>query len=141
MSSSIARVLSMLVALSFAAASGCGDGQPSAPAPAATAEPTAAGQVGTAVSKIVFVGQKDACECTRKRIDSGWSALSAVLAEHPQIQVEKIQLDVESKRYDELDDLRSLLVAPGIYCFDGSGKLVELLQGEVEEYKIAELLK
>jgi hypothetical protein len=48
---------------------------------------------------------------------------------------------VDEKRYDELDDLRSIMVAPGIYFFDKDGKLIEVLQGEVEEYRIAEAIR
>jgi hypothetical protein len=95
----------------------------------------------SSVAKIVFVGQKQACPCTRDRIDTTWKALESVLAEGPEIPVEQIQLDVDEKRYEQLNDLESLMVAPGIYFFDRDGGLVEVLQGEVEEYKIAEVIK
>lgn len=131
---SVAWALGLFLAL------GCGDGQSSVP-PGPPASGGATDRQGAKVAKIVFVGQQTACECTRKRIDTSWEALSAVLADHREIEVERIALDVDEQRYNELDDLRSLLIAPGIYCFGADGKLIEMLQGEVEEYKIAELIR
>jgi hypothetical protein len=126
---------------------GCG-GKETAEPSAEPATPPAApgaeadnGEHSSPVAQIVFVGQKEACPCTRKRVDDTWKMLQGVLADGSKIPVEKIQLDVDEKRYDELDDLKSLMVAPGIYFFDREGKLIELLQGEVDDYKIAELIR
>lgn len=136
--------LSMLLLLAVV---GCGGQEPEPPptstaitpgVPAAKAEGAA---TKSNVGKIVFVGQNDACPCTRKRVDDTWNMLQGALAEGPAIPVEKIQLDVDEKRYDELDALQSIMVAPGIYFFDKDGKLIELLQGEVEEYKIDEVIR
>jgi len=140
------KTLSLSILL-FLAATGCG-GQEPEPQPKSTAPPSGAqasraegATTQTNVGKIVFVGQKEACACTRKRIDDTWTLLQGALADGPEIPVEKIQLDVDEARYDELDDLSSLMVAPGIYFFDKDGKLIEMLQGEVEEYKLVEVLR
>jgi hypothetical protein len=136
--------LSMLLLI---AATGCGGQEPEpqptsvAPSPGAQASAAAGAPAQTDVGKIVFVGQKEACPCTRKRVDDTWKVLRGVLADRPEIPVEKIQLDVDEERYDELDDLQSIMVAPGIYFFDKHGKLIEMLQGEVEGYKIAEVIR
>ncbi len=93
------------------------------------------------VSRIVFVGQKDACECTRKRIDTTWEALQSVLATGPAVPVERIQLDVDEKNTERYHAMRALIVAPGIYFLDNDGDLIELLQGEVREDQISEMLR
>ena len=92
------------------------------------------------VVKIVFVGQKDACECTRTRIDTTWNTLQEVLDGRDDISVERIQLDVEEEQADKLDDLRSMMVAPGIYFFDENEHLLEMLQGEVAPEQISKIL-
>lgn len=137
----------LLSILPLVAATGCSGQEPepqptsTTPSPGAQASKAEGAPTQTNVGKIVFVGQKEACPCTRKRVDDTWQLLQEVLAEGPKIPVEKIQLDVDEERYDELDDLSSLMVAPGIYFFDKDGKLIEMLQGEVEEYKIAGLIR
>ena len=37
--------------------------------------------------------------------------------------------------------MRPLIAAPGLYFFDANNNLVEMLQGEVEEYQIESVLK
>ncbi len=98
-------------------------------------------QVRPQVSRIVFVGQKDACECTRKRIDTTWEALQAVLATGPAVPVERVQLDVHEKKTARYHAMRALIVAPGIYFLDNDGGLIELLQGEVREDQMSEMLR
>ena len=74
-------------------------------------------------------------------VDETWRTLQGVLAKGPKIAVERIQLDVDEERYDELDDLKSMVVAPGIYFFDKDSKLIELLQGAAVEARIANIIK
>ena len=92
------------------------------------------------VVKIVFVGQKQACECTRKRIDTTWKVLQKTLGGRADISVARIQLDVDEEQADKLDDRRSLMVAPGIYFFDANENLLEMLQGEVTSEQISKVL-
>ncbi|MBW2703260.1 MAG: hypothetical protein JRF33_20765 [Deltaproteobacteria bacterium] len=92
------------------------------------------------VAQIVFVGQKKACDCTRTRIDEGWSVLQAALAKAKPIEVRRIQLDVDKKEVERLRKLRTMLVAPGLYFLDAKGLVVELLQGELDEAQLAALL-
>ena len=37
------------------------------------------GETKSKVAKIVFIGQKEACECTRKRVDGSLAALADIL--------------------------------------------------------------
>ena len=93
---------------------GCGSKETAEPSaepatpPAAPGAEADNGEHSSPVAQIVFVGQKEACPCTRKRVDDTWKMLQGVLADGPKIPVKKIQLDVDEKRYDELDDLKSL---------------------------------
>jgi hypothetical protein len=100
----------------------------------------AAQQDKTDVVKIVFVGQKRACEGTRKRIDTTWKNLQDTLGQRNDVAVESIQLDVDEERADKLEDLRSLIVPPGLYFFDANENLVEMLQGELISEQIAKVL-
>lgn len=123
---------------------GCGDSDSPSRGAGESRSATGGNEPGSGplrVASIVFVGQKDACPCTRERIDSTWGALQDALSRSSGIAVERIQLDVDERRYDQLDDLGSLIVAPGIYLFNAEGGFVELLQGEVEAYRIAEALR
>lgn len=83
------------------------------------------------VTKVVFIGQREACECTRNRIDTTLAALEQVLKRHPDVKLEKLEQDVQQEQADRYDELKPMMVAPGVYLMDGDGKLVELLQGEL----------
>jgi len=93
------------------------------------------------VASIVFVGLKDACQCTRDRIDASWAALEAALSGRPAVPVERIQEDVDTARADEYAKLKPVIVVPGIYFLDEKGGLVELLQGEVKAEQITAVLR
>ena len=90
----------------------------------------------TRVRSVVFFGQKEACPCTRKRIDDSWEVVSSVLGQGEGVEVKRLQLDVDGEEYDRFDDLRPVMVPPGIYFLDAEGKLVEMLQGEVDEVQV-----
>ena len=94
----------------------------------------------TKVSRIVFIGQKEACECTRNRIDASWRALQSANSTSPQVPVERIDRDVQAKAAEKYTEMKALMVVPGIYCLDTKGALIEMLQGEVTKDKITKLL-
>lgn len=96
---------------------------------------------GTRVASIVFVGQKDACQCTRDRIDASWAALETALGRQPAVPVERIQEDVDTARAEEYAKLKPVIVVPGIYFLDEKGGLVELLQGEVKAEQVSAVLR
>ena len=133
----ISMLLPSLLLVSFA---GCdnktGAGQETAPG---------AGKVASAgktaqVARIVFIGQKDACQCTHDRIDASWAALQAVM-EKVKIPVERIQLDLDKAAAERYTKLRSPMVLPGIYFLDDNDKLIDLLQGEVTEKQITKIIR
>jgi hypothetical protein len=132
----------LLLTVSVLALAAACDRKPAVKETSTLAKPVPARAIAAGrVAEIVFVGQKEACNCTRDRIDKMWGRLESVLVSGPKVKVERIDLDVDEKRYNELDDKRSLVVPPGIYLLDARGKVVELLQGEVEEYQIAGALQ
>lgn len=106
----------------------------------AKAPATADWEATTRVRTVVFFGQKEACPCTRKRVDRSWEVLSSVMGESGAVEVRRYQLDVDGEEYDKYDDERPVMVPPGIYFLDGEGKIVEMLQGEVDEVQIVSAL-
>jgi len=122
-----------------------GTAAPSAPQAAVQPAPTAPNEAAKVakvakVAKIVFVGQKDCCQCTGDRILASWTALEEVLAKHTDIQVERFDIDVDEARADEMEKQGKVMVIPGLYFLTADGKLVKLLQGEVTAAQVAELL-
>ena len=103
---------------------------------AATTGATAAGRV----TQVVFIGQREACKCTRNRIDATWAALEQVLANHPEIEVKKLEQDVQQEEADRYDELKPLMVAPGVYLMDGNGKLVQMLQGALTSKQLEQAM-
>ncbi len=121
----------LVVSAGCGRASGESNNVPS-PAPA-TKQPVVPSPGESAVARIVFVDQEQACECTRNRIDGSWTALQAALGEGSAIQVERIHRDTQEERAEEYRMLRPMVTVPGIYLLDENGAIVELLQGAVTE--------
>jgi hypothetical protein len=92
------------------------------------------------VSKVVFVGQKDCCKCTRNRIGKSWAALQEALGPKPIIPVQRLQIDVDEPKVGEFEKLGKFMVIPALYFLSEKGELVKLLQGEVTREQVAEVL-
>ncbi len=128
----------LLVALVSAAgcdqASGETNNSPSPDTP--TRQPATVSPNESNVARIVFVGQEQACGCTRNRIDGSWRALQAALGESSGIAVERLRRDTQSDQVEEYRMLRPFVTVPAIYLLDENGAIVELLQGEVTEEQL-----
>ncbi|NMB76491.1 MAG: hypothetical protein GYA21_15340 [Myxococcales bacterium] len=140
------QLTSLLIglALSFAAA-GCSNPSNAAPgaASASTANaPLAASTspAATKVTKIVFVGKQNACDCTRRTIDAGWAALQKALGTPAKLPVERLQIDTEGEMVAPYRKQKPMMALPAIYFVDGKNVVLELLQGEVSEAQIAAAL-
>jgi len=92
------------------------------------------------VARIVFVGQKQACDCTRNRIEATWNTLKNTLKAKPELPVKRIQRDIDVEETKKMAKLKPLMVAPGIYFIDKEDGLVELLQGEVSREQIEKVI-
>ena len=99
-------------------------------APAATA----------AVARVVFIDKENACQCTQKRVDAAWTVLQGALAARKDVSVERIHIDTEMTRAEPYRRMRPMMALPAMYFLDGSGVLVELLQGEVTSAQVAGVL-
>jgi hypothetical protein len=93
------------------------------------------------VVRIVFVGKKHACDCTRKSIEAGRKVLQAALGKQSRYRLEELAIDVDGEKVDELRKKRALTALPAIYFFDGAGELRERLQGDITEAQIRAVLK
>ena len=96
-----------------------------------TANASAAQATTSRVAKIVFVGQKQACPCTRKRIDGSWAALQAAAGARKHILIEQLYMDTDEAKVEPYEEMRAIMVLPAVYLLDGSGKLIDMLQGEI----------
>lgn len=129
-----------MLCITLASSAGCGQASGetnNSPAPApATKQPAVASPSESNVARIVFVGQEQACGCTRNRIDGSWRALQAALGESSGIAVERLRRDTQSDQVEEYRMLRPFVTVPAIYLLDENGAIVELLQGEVTEEQL-----
>jgi hypothetical protein len=92
------------------------------------------------VARIVFVGKEHACDCTRKRVDTGWAALEKALGTPAKLPVETLQADTQEEQVEPYRKMRAMMALPAIYFIDASGGLVEMLQGELTEAKVSGIL-
>lgn len=97
----------------------------------------ASNKTTSAISRIVFVGKAEACDCTRKSIDASWTALQSALATRKPLPVEKLEVDVDEVKVEPYRKQKAVVALPGIYLVDDKGTVVELLQGELSEGEIA----
>ena len=118
---------------------GCNSPGQAAPAPGGSSTASAAQTTG-AVARIVFVGQHEACDCTKNRIATTWKALETALADRKDLPVERLELDVDAAKVDPYEQLQALMTAPGLYLLDDNGKLVKMLQGELTVAQISRAL-
>lgn len=110
-------------------------------AASANADDPAPPTAGSKVAKIVFVGKERACDCTRKRVDDSFAALQNGLAERQDIPVERIRVDTDQAKVAQHQKMRAIMVLPAIYLLDGSGGLVDMLQGEVTEKQVRDAIR
>jgi hypothetical protein len=97
-------------------------------------------KAGVRVASLVFVGKKDACDCTKTRVKKGWDKLQGVLKKFAHVKVERIQTDVNRKRVRTLKDKRRFLTLPAVYFLDGKGKIVGMLHGELDKDELVTML-
>lgn len=88
------------------------------------------------VAKIVFIGKKNACDCTRKRVYDSFTALQTALDGRTELAIEQLQVDVDQASVAQYQKMRPIMVLPAIYLLAGSGALVDVLQGEVTAEQI-----
>ena len=98
-------------------------------------------KAGEKVAKIVFVGKKEACDCTKKRVKGTWDAMQFALKKHASVKVERIAIDIDKGKVDKLRGKRRFVTLPALYFFNPQGKLVAMLEGELKPDQIAEALK
>ncbi len=96
---------------------------------------------GEKVGKIVFVGKKHACDCTKRRVNESWEALQFALKKHGGVKVERIAIDVDRQKVKSLRGKRRFMTLPALYFFSPEGKLVAMLEGELQPAQIAEAIK
>ena len=131
----------MLAAWSAGCKGGLGEAGPDGAGPPGEVEGAAAAGRDANVALIVFVGQDQACKCTRERIEKSWSVLQTALAGGPEVEVKRIQWDVDEEEAKKYESMKPVMALPAIYFLDDEGSLIELLQGEVEDHQVSALLK
>jgi hypothetical protein len=136
---SLYAICPLLILVFFALLlTGCVKQQPAAegePAPSLGADGVAT--AGSKIMSVVYVDQESCCDCTRERQDRTWSNLQAAIgAMKSPPKIEVVHLDTEAESVQLYLDLKPIMVPPGLYFFDGSEVLVEMLQGELSREQI-----
>lgn len=127
------------LALSLATA-GCNNPSNAATGQASAQTQAAASPAAAKVTRVVFVGKQNACDCTRRTVDAGWAALQKALGTPAKLPVERLQIDTEGEKVAPYRKQRPMMALPAIYFVDGKNVVLELLQGEVSEAQIAAAL-
>lgn len=131
------RPLLLIVCLGFLAGAPANCRRPEQPKPVAQAPATS---TAPKLSKIVFVGKEHACDCTRKAVDGGWTALQRALGTPAKVPIEKMFVDTEAARVEPYRSQQPIMALPAIYFVDGKGAVLDLLQGEVSETQVQPIL-
>ena len=99
---------------------------------------SAAGAASTkaAVTRVVFIGKKEACDCTRQAIDAGWKALAAGLGGEHAMPIEKLEADTDADKVATYRLMKPHLALPALYFLDVNDGLVDMLQGEITEAQV-----
>lgn len=126
----------ILVAVALCCLAGCNTAQP-APVALVPAQPAKKAPV---IARIVFVGKKHACACTRKAIDASSKALEARLGKAPAIPVERVEIDTDPEGVRKYHQMQPMMALPALYFLDGRGQLVQMLQGEVSDAQLSGVL-
>jgi hypothetical protein len=113
---------------------------PSGACSAGASSPACSAQAQSAVTRVVFIGKKEACDCTRKAIDTSWKALEAVLAAGHAMPVERLEVDTDPEKVRTYQMMKPFMALPAIYLLDVNDGVVEMLQGEVSEAQVTEAL-
>jgi len=97
---------------------------------------------GGKVKRVVFLDTQECCDCTRNRQDASWSVLQQVLDELPvKPLMETIHVDTQAGKAAVYIDLEPVMVTPGLYFFDHSEILIQMIQGEVTREQIEKIVK
>ncbi|GAB4300487.1 MAG: hypothetical protein Kow0090_15980 [Myxococcota bacterium] len=89
-------------------------------------------------NRVVFINMKEACACTKRRIDATWDALQSALPKNRPVEVETIYWGEEDDKVRRFHNLRAFRVLPAVFLFDGGGNLIAMLEGEVKAEKFRE---
>lgn len=94
----------------------------------------------TKVKDIVFVELKESCKCIRETTQKTWTALQEALKEKKlDIPIKKLLDDEEEDKVAPYEKMKAIVVIPAVYLLDDQGKLIEMLQGEVEKDQFIKL--
>ncbi len=131
--------MSLRLLLLFVLAGCTAEAQPSPAQPAATVTPAEEAPASlSAVHHVVFIGQAQACACTKDRVATSWAALQEVVASQP-LPVERLDVRDDAKRVRELTAMHRFVAVPAVYFLADDGSLVEMLQGELSAEMIREI--
>lgn len=130
-------VLPCLAIAVLATSPGCHRSQAQSSAPVAT---TAKAAPAKKLAKIVFVDKEHACDCTRKAVDAGWTALQKALGSPNKLPIERMHVDTEAAKVAPYRSQKAIIAMPAIYFVGAQETVLDMLQGEVTEEQIQPIL-
>jgi len=130
-----------LVVFALASVTGCNQKAQAGGPDQSHAAPSASAPAKRAAARLVFLDKETACDCTKAKIDSSWSAIQAALGSGNPMPVERIHADTEADKAAPLIAKRKIVSLPALYVLDDSGNVLDLFQGEMEENAVRRSLR
>ena len=92
------------------------------------------------IVEIVFLDLKECCACMAEAIEVSRDALANGLGKNSKIKIDEIHIDAErSAAQPYLDQVR-IFTVPAILFLSSKGKVIDLIQGSVDENDIRQIL-
>ena len=93
------------------------------------------------VKRLVLVVHAKGCLCTRRDVAKAMRALAAVLGARRDQMVEQQDWDKDRARVLRYRSQRRFIALPALYFIDAKGKVVGLLEGDIQPKWIRKLMR
>ena len=102
----------------------------------------AEGRGGTArVQRLVLVVRAKGCQCTRKDVAKAMRALGVVLGARRDQMVTQLDWDKDRAQAQRYRSQRRFIALPALYFIDAQGKVVGLLESDIQPKWIRKLMR
>lgn len=93
------------------------------------------------VQRLVLVVRAKGCQCTREQVDKAWRALGVVFGARRKRVVRKLDWDRDRAEVQRYRSQRRFIVLPALYFIDARGRVVGLLEGDIQPRWIRKIMR